>query len=205
MYFKKFSILILLSLLAISCSSGKKPKYKNTEYLEVPPKMKVVEKPKVEVEEEKEEEEVVEEKGLGEIVLLDGTENKPVMKIKKAFDRSWEIVDQALKLNKIEITDKDREYGVFYVTYDPDDQNSGETTLIDKMTFFMFKDEYAEASYKLSVAWRESDTEVVAELIESETNDSLGDGEDDIEGSTDSGGRLLNVLYKTIRDDLPIN
>jgi len=204
MYFKKISILILMSLLIISCSSGKKRKYKNTRYLEMPPTMKVVEKPKIQVEEEKETE-ISEGKGLGENVSLGGEENKSVIKIKKTFDRSWEIVDQALKLNDIEITDKDREQGVFYVTYDPDDDRSGESTLIDKMTFFVFKNEYVEASYKLTVVWRESDTEVVAELADSETNDLLDDGEDDIEGSTDSGEKLLNALYKTIRDDLPIN
>ncbi|MCK5831224.1 MAG: outer membrane protein assembly factor BamC [Methylococcales bacterium] len=172
--------------------------------------MKIVKKPKIQVIEKKEEkeEEIVENKGLGESIILVGTEKKPIIKIKKTFDRSWEIVDQALKLNEIKIKDKDRERGVFFVKYDPDDQNADESSLVDKMTFFMFKDEYAEASYKLTVAWQESDTEVIAEMVDSETNDLLDDGEDDDnndDGTTDSGGKLLDVLYKTIKVDLPIN
>jgi uncharacterized lipoprotein len=207
MHFKK--IVILITLFTISCSDVQQTKYKDTDYLEIPPEMKITEKSPVVVEEdikdEADEEESV-EKGLGQNILLAGTEKKPVIKIKKKFDRSWELIDQALKLEEIEITDKDRGQGVFYVTYDPDDQHPADSSLIDKMTFFFFKDEYEEASYKLTVLRQEDETEVTAEQIESETNDLLDDGEDnDIAGSIDDGSMLLNALYKTLREDLPVD
>ncbi len=197
-----------MTLFVISCSDGQQTRYKDTEYLEVPPEMKITEKAPAVVEgDEKEvEDEDDKDKGLGENILLVGTEKKPVIKIKKRFEYSWEVIDQALKLEEIEVTDKDREQGVFYVTYDPDDQHSADSTLIDKMTFFFFKDEYEEAKYKLIVLRQESETEVTAELIKSEANDLLDDGEDNnIEGSIDDGAMLLNALYKTIKEDLPVN
>lgn len=204
MTFKKISVLILISLLTVSCSSSKNSKYKSTEHLETPPKMKVIKTPKIPIENGKDE--VIEKKGFGESVLLDNENNKSTIKIKKTFERSWEIIDQALKLNEIEITDKNRDRGVFYVTYDPDDQSAGESTFIDKITFFIFNDEYVEADYKLTVTWRESDTEIIAEVVNTEKNDLLDDGEDDdMKGTTDSGDKLLKALYKTIKDDLPVN
>ncbi len=207
MHFKK--IYILITLFIVSCSDVQQTKYKDTEHLEVPPEMKITKKSPVVVEEdvkdEADEEESV-DKGLGENILLVGTEKKSVIKIKKKFDRSWELIDQALKLEEIEITDKDRGQGVFYVVYDPDDQHSADSSLIDKMTFFFFKDEYEEASYKLTVLRQDDETEVTAEQIESETNDLLDDGEDnDIAGSIDDGSMLLNALYKTLKEDLPVD
>lgn len=198
MTFKKISFLI--TLLTLSCSDSNQSRYKDTHHLEEPPQIKIVQKPKISEVAVKTD---IGDNGLGKGVLLVNVENKAILKIKKNFDHSWEVVDQALKLNEIEITDKDRGQGVFYVTYDPDDQQMGDTSLIDKMTFFMFKDEYDEAEYKLTVVWRESETDITAELVESETNDLLDDGEDtDVDGTTDDGTMLLNALYKTIRDDL---
>ncbi|MCF6202435.1 MAG: outer membrane protein assembly factor BamC [Methylococcaceae bacterium] len=207
MYYKKVYILIVL--FTISCSDVQQAKYKDTEYLEVPPEIKMTKKTPVVVEDDVKDEIDEDEpadKGLGKNILLVGTEKKPVIKIKKKFDRSWELVDQALKLEEIEITDKDREQGVFYVSYDPDNQHPADSSLIDKMTFFFFKDEYEEASYKLTVLKQENETEVTVEQIESDTNDLLDDGEDnDMAGIIDDGSMLLNTLYKTLREDLPVD
>ena len=145
--------------------------------------------------------------GLGdENVSYTGSAEKPVMKIKKLFDRSWILVEQALKLSEIEITDKNREQGFFYVNFDPDAQGSKDTELIDSVSFFFFEDEYEAAAYKLIVKWNETDTEVTAELANQINTDLLDDDEDkeDFEGSIDGGAELLKKLYKTIRDDLPL-
>ena len=127
-------------------------------------------------------------------------------KIKKLVDRSWALVEQALKLSEIEITDKNREEGVFYVLFDPDNQNSGDSESTDSITLFFFNDEYDEAAYQISVAWIETDTEVRAELVKQIDSDLLDDEDEvDFEGSVDGGAMLLKALYKTIRDDLPLN
>ena len=144
---------------------------------------------------------------MGDNVLYEGSAEPPVMKIKKLFDRSWVLIEQALKLSEIEITDKNREQGVFYVNFDPDARDSKDAELIDSVSFFFFEDEYEAAAYKLKVEWRETDTEVTAELVNQVNTDLLDDDEDmeDFEESVDDGTKLLKKLYKTIRDDLPLD
>lgn len=196
-------LLLFTSLLLIACSDVKSTRYKDTSHLELPPMMEIVKKPKTVVVETDD----VEQTGLGSNVSLGGSEQFPVIKIKKLFDRSWVLVEQALKLSEIEITDKNREQGVFYVLYDPDVKKSGDTNVIDSMTFFLFKDDYAEATYKLNVAWKETATEVSVELADVISTEMLDDQEDleEAEGSVDSGKKLLLNLYGTIRDDLPLD
>lgn len=196
-------ILFFSALLMISCADIKSTRYKDTSHLEMPPTMEIVEKPIVE--EAKKEE--IEKTGIGENVSLARSAELPVIKIKKLFDRSWDIVEQALRLSEIEITDKNREQGVFYVLFDPDVLKSEDTGLVDSMRFFFFKDDFAEAAYKLTVAWRETDTEVSVELADRTTSDLLDDQEDkeDFDGSIDSGKKLMLKLYSTIKDDLPLN
>lgn len=201
MVFQNKYIWLLLLGLVVSCG-GNSARYQDRSELEKPPEMKIVEKPKDVVEEKQQ----AENMGLGHNVSIAGSGEQPVIKIKKLFERSWEVVEQALKLNSIEITDKNREEGVFYVLFDPDAQESKDGELLDGLSFFLFKDDYEEAAYKLTLVWRDSDTEVSAELVDGEVSDILDDGEDDdISGSTDNGAILIQRLYKTIRDDLPLD
>ena len=204
MVFKKYFLLIIISLVLLSCAESRNSRYKDTSHLEMPPEMEIVETEPVVVGEY----EKLTNTGLGdEYVSYAGSAEKPVMKIKKLFDRSWVLVEQALKLSEIEITDKNREQGFFYVNFDPDAQGSKDTELIDGVSFFFFEDEYEAAAYKLIVKWNETDTEVTAELANQINTDMLDDDEDmeDFEGSVDSGASLLKKLYKTIRDDLPLD
>jgi len=197
MYSKKYGLLFLMLLLTSGCAEVKNTRYNDTGELEMPPVMEIIEKPKRQAQQEKK------NTGLADIVSLAGSEEQPVIKLKKMFDRSWSIVEQGLKLSEIEITDKNRDSGVFYLKFDPDARGSKDSGMMDNLSFFLFQDEYEEAAYKLTVVWRESNTEVTVELVDPEDNDLLDDGEDDIEGSIDSGARLIQALYKTIRDDLP--
>ena len=199
MNLKSFCV-FLIPVLVTACSDIKVTKYQDTSDLETPPEMVIVEKPKVLIEDS----EVIKNTGLGKNVSLAGLGKEPVIKIKKTFERSWAIVEQALKLNEIEITDKNRDEGVFYVLFDPDAKPAG-SKITDTITFFFFEDEYVEAAYKLTVAWRDSDTEVTVELIDQVSNDILDDGEDEFEDTIDAGTKLLKTLYKTIKDDLPLD
>ena len=203
MFFKNYSVLVFISLVLVSCAETEKSRYKDTSHLEMPPEMEIVETEKVVVSEY----EKLTNTGLGDNVLYEGSAEPPVMKIKKLFDRSWVLIEQALKLSEIEITDKNREQGVFYVNFDPDARDSKDAELIDSVSFFFFEDEYEAAAYKLKVEWRETDTEVTAELVNQVNTDLLDDDEDmeDFEESVDDGTKLLKKLYKTIRDDLPLD
>jgi outer membrane protein assembly factor BamC len=207
MFFKNYSVLILIPLVLVSCAETEKSRYKDTSHLEMPPELEIIETEKVAVSEY----EKLTNTGLGDDVLYEGSAGEPpVMKIKKLFDRSWDLIEQALKLSEIEITDKNREQGFFYVNFDPDARDSKDAGILDGMSFFFFVffvDEYAAAAYKLKVGWAETNTEVTAELVDQVNTDLLDDDEDmeDFEGSVDDGAMLLKKLYKTIRDDLPLD
>ena len=193
MSLKKLSVLTFLLMSA--CSSGdKNTRYKDTTRLEKPPVIKVASKPKTQGSDSKK----ISEKGLGRVVSLD----KNSLHIAKTFDRSWEIVGRALRFNNIKVKDKNRALGVFYVIYDPDNQASDDSTLLDQMTFFLFKDEYEEMDYKLALVAEESGTNITADAVEKDINDLLDDGGEPMEGMVDNGSMLLNALYKTIKNDL---
>lgn len=201
--FKHYLILVLP--LVISCSNSKSVYNQKTELLEVPPRMTIVEQTVRETPSEEDKKEP-EQKGLGgETVSFSQTDQQATLKIKKTFDRSWEIIKQALSLKNIKVTDKDREQGIFYVTYDTDQQQSDDASFMDKMSFFFFDDDELESSYKLTAKWKESTTDVTSVLVKAEENDLLDDGEDDIETPSDHGNLLLKTLYKTIKDDLIVN
>ncbi len=204
MTIKKNGALILIALSISACSESKNPKYKDTSLLEKPPIMPIVASQKDAIEEDKASEEKQDEKkGLGDNIILTEFEQKPIIKIKKNFHLSWHFVEQALQLKDIEISDKNREKGVYYVNFDPDEQS--DSTLADAMTFFLFKDDYAEAAYKLTVKEKATDnSEVTIEHIASEENDLMDDDGDDFNGTIDEGVMLMNTLYKTIRDELDI-
>lgn len=193
MSLKKLSVLTFLLMSA--CSSGdKNTRYKDTTRLEKPPVIKVASKPKTQGSDSKK----ISEKGLDRVVSLD----KNSLHIAKTFDRSWEIVGRALRFNNIKVKDKNRALGVFYVIYDPDNQASDDSTLLDQMTFFLFKDEYEEMDYKLALVAEESGTNITADAVEKDINDLLDDGGEPMEGMVDNGSMLLNALYKTIKNDL---
>jgi len=199
MVLKNSWLLFLITLFVGACSEAKNTRYKDTSVLESPPVMDIVEKPKAVVKET----EKIENTGLGDVVKLVGSDEQPVIQIKKIFDRSWDIVGEGLKLSEIEISDKNREEGVYYLRFDPDNRSSKDSGLMDSMAFLFFTDDYDEAPYKLTVIWKDSSTEVTAELVDEQSDDFLDDGKGDFDGSVDSGAKLIKALYKTIRDDLP--
>jgi len=203
MYLKKNWGLLLVPLVIGACTGSKSSRYKDTAHLEKPPIIVVAEKPRPPVPEIPEEED--ENTGLGQVVSLSGSADLPIIKIKKIFNPSWDIVEQGLNLSEIEITDKNRDEGVFYLKFDPDKQAAKDAGLLDSISFFLFKDEYDEASYKLFVQWHESHTAVSVELIEQDEDSFLDDDKGDFDSPTDLGVMLINALYKTIRDDLPLD
>jgi len=198
---KKNWLVFLVPLLITACSDNVNTRYRDTSHLETPPVLIIAEQPK----QAKQAKDVDEKTGLGRVVSLSGPAAQPILKIKKIFDRSWNIVEQGLNLSEIEITDKNRDKGVFYVKFDPDQKSSKDSGVMDSLSFFFFKDEYEEAAYKLTVQWRDSDTEVSVERLDQDEDDLLDDGEDDFENPIDPGAMLINALYKTIRDDLPLD
>ena len=177
-----------LSYILIACSDAK-PKYRDTTDLEIPPRLVITERPSGTGKDEV-------QKDLKEYVFLDDVENPPILKIKKLFDRSWNLVGQALDKKKIEITDKNRDQGVYFVKYDP---SADLGKVFGNVKLFFFEEEYGEAEYKLSIAWHETETEVRAVLIAQQ--ETSFDDEDD-EELGDASAKLIKTLYDTINDEL---
>ena len=201
MKLEKSCLVLLMPLLITACSDSVNTRYKDTSYLETPPVLIIADQPA----QKNQTKDIDKNTGLGQVVSLSGSAEQPVLKIKKIFDRSWNIVEQGLKLSEIEITDKNREQGVYYVMFDPDQKASKDSGVMDSLSFFFFTDQYEEAAYKLTVQWRESDTEVSVELIEQDEDSLLDDEKGDFDNPSDLGAMLIKALYKTIRDDLPID
>lgn len=183
-----------------ACSQLKESRYHDTTALEIPPTMKVVAKPtsvKNTVDNR-------EDKELGDSVVLSGSEQVPVIKIKKLFNRSWKLVDQALKLNDIEVKDKNRGLGVFYVVFVADNHGTGKISTFDKIVSYFLTNTSSKASYKLLVTWHDNNTEVSASLVNESSDDLLDDDEDreDFEATIDNSATLIELLYQTIKQDL---
>ncbi len=196
---KNVGILGILGLFLVSCSDSTHTRYKDTSALEAPPRIKIVRKTKTVKKDEAE----LNNTGLGKNVVLEALSDIHIIKIKKLFDRSWNIVEQSIKLNEIEITDKNREQGIFYVLYDPESEKQDNSSIFDTLTFSIFENN--PVAFEISVVWQDNNTEVTAKQIIQENE--LLDDEDNNEwvGTVDDSAKLIKTLFKTIRDDLPIN
>ncbi len=198
--------ILLATLIITSCSEPVATKYKDTTELEIPPTIKVVEQAASLPEANNE----LAETASSSKVLLAGSEQVPVIKIKKLFDRSWNLVEQALKLNDIEVKDKNRDLGVFYVLYSGEEQTADKMQTLGKISSFFFGNDTKKSGYKLTVAWHVSDTEVAAEIVAEDDDELLDDDKEkedkeDFVISVDNSATLINILYKTLKHDLEIN
>lgn len=197
MSLKKLSVLVCL--LVSACSSGdKNARYQDMARLETPPVIIDTSRRKI----QSNEVEDITAKGLGDVVSLG--KDKMSLTVTKSFGPSWEIVKQALRVSNIKVKDKNRTLGVFYVIYDPDDLESDDASVMDRMTFFLFKDEYEEMDYMLTLVEASSETKISVKQVDKDINDLLDDGEGYIEGTVDSGSKLITALYKTIKNDLSV-
>ncbi len=174
-----------ISLTLVGCS-GVEQKYRDTTDLETPPRLVIVEESSNEVED-------TVHKNINDYVFLDDLENPAVLKIKKLFDRSWDLVGQALNKKKIEITDKNRDQGVYFVKYDPGEDSDGR--VFGNVRLFFFEDEYQEAKYKISVVWHDTETEVRAEMTDQQ---DVSADEDEDEEYADGSAKLIKALYDEI-------
>ncbi len=174
-----------------ACSEANQ-KYRDTTELETPPRLAIVEQRGSSVSESRQ----TVKDSLADAIFLDDADNPTVLTIKKLFDRSWDVVGRALELKKIEITDKNREQGVYFVKYDPTDDSG--STIFGNVKVFIFEDTYEEAEYKLHVAWYETATEVRAEMINKTDDASYEDGEAPKDGSA----KLIKALYDVIKEKM---
>lgn len=134
---------------------------------------------------------------LGKLILLVGSEEKPILQMKTRFDRAWDLVDRGLQLAEIEVTDKNRDAGIFRVRYVADGQGKGRR-FINSITSF-FSDKFEDTEYTLTLDKDKRITDVrVDKLVGSKPSD--GNGEESF--NNDDSASLMKLLHKTIIADL---
>jgi uncharacterized lipoprotein len=102
-------------------------------------------------------------------------------------------------LQKIEVSDTNRERGEILLNYQP---QSG--TEQSGFTFFFFEDDYALAAYKIKVEWVETETQIRVELTDEEKQ-KRDQADEEFSQTLDDGGLLIKRLFRTMRDDLPLD
>ncbi len=124
------------------------------------------------------------------ITKQDGADTS--LAIVQPYDKSWLMVAKALKSEAFDISDRDRDAGVFYVSYDPDFEQS----TWDKTTEFFTGGSDLENDFKLKLTDVDTITEITAELVPDEDDDDdnpkLSDPDVEVE-------KFLLELYRILR------
>jgi uncharacterized lipoprotein len=186
---------LLLAVALVSCAS-EDSRYRDTAMLERPPALAVS---KQAGEPSRTDNSVIPKKrdvtGLGSDVFMTTT-TPPQLRIKQSFDDAWNTLGLALKQSEIEITDREHDKGLYYVTYDPE------------KSFFNRK--HNEAIYVLTLEKDGAETKITATLgnaAEQTSSGSRSEHRDLVKDNSatqpaDGAEKLLKSLYETIRDDL---
>jgi len=112
------------------------------------------------------------------------------IRVEDSIARTWRVVGKALSRNAIEITNRNEYESYYSVQYDPDFKKFEDGSLWDEVLFIFGSDPAKEQEYKIRLAENGALTEVI--VLD----------KDDLPLSRGGGLKLLNLLYKTIKEDL---
>lgn len=193
----RFILLPSVFLSIIACGGHQ---YQNNDSLEQPPTLKIeraINSPAVT--------ETHINTGLNDAVVLIGTNH---LHLKQSYEQAWRTVATALEFNGIEMSDRNQATGEYFIHYDPDNTRSKNRGLFDDLNFLLFKNDYVKAPYKISVTQVSQAIEITAEkLTDTLSMDLLDDGEaisfDD--KVNDGADKLIRYLYRTLKNDLPLD
>ncbi|MGR9053731.1 MAG: outer membrane protein assembly factor BamC [Gammaproteobacteria bacterium] len=145
-------------------------------------------------------------KGLDDQVRLDEASGVATMIINRPFEQAWFVLGVLLNQLKIETTDRNRDEGYFYVTYDPDTDYAKTPEILDAFKALFKDDLYAERTYALRLAESNGVTEVTASVAPPSANkDKKKDADEEPpepDAAKDGPERLIRLLFKTLRDGL---
>lgn len=194
--FKLISFVSILSFV-IACQSNKK--YQDNTSLETPPILKSITPIDTSLVAKKEP-----ESGLNNaVILVDATH----LSLKQPFEQAWTTLAMALEFNHIEISDRNRETGDYFINYDPDNISDKDSDLVDNIASFLFNNDYEEAAYKLTLTKNTQGVSISAKKLTPISMDLLDDGEDiKFDDKFNQGvEKLIRHLYGTLKNDLPLN
>ncbi len=190
---------VLVSLCLVSCGTVEDPHYRDASRLELPPNLQ----PGRESIQQKtsDEEGVIRDndgrKGLGSLVSMN-TAEPPALKLEQPFDVAWNTLASAFRQSQLEIRDRDRDKGLYYVEFDPDDYVPEDASVWGRMGNLL-ADDYSKAVYVLTVTREDGETAVTAAKAGSAEQGGLAGAMDEKE-KPDGAERLLLFLYRKLRD-----
>jgi uncharacterized lipoprotein len=227
---QKYAVVTTLSLLFIGISgcADHGTKYRDTSELEKPPELEIVNStaepssnaakandsapqpanetkttdnatPASETDKDKNKAANAVEKGLGDVVKL--TDDSHLLLI-LSFDEAWKQVKNALPLASMEISDRNREKGQYYVEFDLDnaDLKNGEKPGL--LSSLFNEDNYPKARYLLTFTDSSAGTAVKAEFLE--FTSSQADDQTDTFPADKGVSIMLKKLYSALHDDVPL-
>jgi outer membrane protein assembly factor BamC len=121
--------------------------------------------------------------------IVSWTEGGSRLLIDKNFEIAWFMVAKALLHKAIEVNDRDRSQGVFFVHYDPEKYEIRDGSLWDEVAFFFGARDSNELPYRVRVLESGERTEVAV------TDDS------DAPVTQGPGLSLLKLLFESIKTD----
>ena len=194
--------ILLLALMLASCSTTSEDKrYRDTSALERPPELKINKKPGGTDDIDNSTATIKHEgTGLGSNVYLTST-TPALLMIKETYDLAWETLGQGLKQSHLQITDREHDKGLYFVTYNPDRQNDEEESGFLDKTLNYFGEKHNDERYILTVTEKGSETQVSVAI---NTEPKLSSKPDTKNSSTlppaDGAEKLLALIYKTMSE-----
>jgi uncharacterized lipoprotein len=196
----KLSVLLAGGVMLSGCATSSNSKYQDTSELERPPQLEIVAVDPSADNQASEERKA--SSRLGQTASL--TEDN--LTIALPIEQAWKLVELGLKLNKLEISDRNRDKGQYYVEFDPDNADVKSNAEEGYFDGLFAENKYPKGKYALTLTEKTPRSVTVkAELLESSDDHSAQDG---YAGSTatDSGStKLLQRLYTTLHDELPLD
>jgi uncharacterized lipoprotein len=186
----KYIFCVLIASMITACTT-EDPRYRDLRNLERPPTLATTKTPSSEtrLSDDGALDRESGKKGLGEVVYLTNETPPHQLKIKQSLDQAWNALERALKQSDIEVTDHERDKGLYYIAYKP-------AGFFSKLARGSMPG-HNEANYTLTL--EQDGNEIV--VIPAAIGSAAGNQKDDNE-TADTTEALLQTLYNTLHDDL---
>lgn len=204
MSWQKYAIVTALfpTLLGLNGCADTTTKYRDTSELERPPQLEIVVTQQDQSNESKSDSENI-NKELRDLVSLPDESH---LIINRPFAVAWLIIEKLLILSDMEITDRNRDKGQYYVVFDPDNTEKKRGDSGNLFMDLFIADNYPKGRYVLTFYENPQSVKISAELLEYTGDDHTP--QDGYAGQTppDNGvAKLLQKLYSVLHDDSPVN
>lgn len=175
-------------------------KYRDTSELEQPPQLEIVVTQSEQSIESKPDSEKNIIKELRDLVSLPDESH---LIVNRPFDVAWLVIEKLLILSGMEITDRNRDKGQYYVVFDPDTAEKKRGDSGNLFTDLFSTDNYPKGRYLLTFYENPKSVKIKVEFLEyTESKDSAQDGHAETTPSDTGVEKLLKKLYSVLHDDL---